>query len=276
MTERPANADSDAPADPTGLGRWLVADPLPVTTAGLDAYADAVGAGALPLYTVVAGYPVLFAAVDAVLPPAARGRVVHGEHEVTVHRPVHPGDLLHARGRAVAIVPTRAGAAVHVELAVTAGGTPVATHRLTALARGVTATATVGDPVGEQPRPVPEDVAVRTVPVAVPADLGPRYAAATGDRNAVHLDPEAARAAGFPGVIVHGLGILGLVTAAIVRVAATDDPARLYRIGARFAAPVVPGCVLRLRLRAAADRVGFEVVADDGRAVLRTGWATWR
>ena len=36
------------------------------------------------------------------------------------------------------------------------------------------------------------------------------FAALSGDRNAIHLDDEAARAAGFTGVVVHGILVAGL------------------------------------------------------------------
>lgn len=39
----------------------------------------------------------------------------------------------------------------------------------------------------------------------LPADLGRRYAAVSGDANPIHLHPLAARAFGFPGALVHGM-----------------------------------------------------------------------
>ncbi len=66
----------------------------------------------------------------------------------------------------------------------------------------------------------------------------PTYARLSGDDNPVHLDPEVARAAGFPGPIVHGMCVLG--TAA--RAAGLDAPGRVLRkLDVRFAGPVFPG-----------------------------------
>ncbi|WNV91935.1 MaoC/PaaZ C-terminal domain-containing protein [Umezawaea sp. Da 62-37] len=39
----------------------------------------------------------------------------------------------------------------------------------------------------------------------VPADIGRRYAAVSGDRNPIHLHPLAAKAFGFPRAIAHGM-----------------------------------------------------------------------
>jgi acyl dehydratase len=42
-------------------------------------------------------------------------------------------------------------------------------------------------------------------------DVTQRYAAASGDHNPIHLDPAAARAAGLPSPILHGLYTMALV-----------------------------------------------------------------
>jgi acyl dehydratase len=39
----------------------------------------------------------------------------------------------------------------------------------------------------------------------VPADIGPRYADASGDRNPIHTSRVGARLLGFPGRIAHGM-----------------------------------------------------------------------
>ena len=42
------------------------------------------------------------------------------------------------------------------------------------------------------------------------------YADASGDQNPLHQDDEVARAAGFPGVIAHGMYTMGTLASAIV------------------------------------------------------------
>ncbi len=65
------------------------------------------------------------------------------------------------------------------------------------------------------------------------------YAEAGGDRNPLHLDDGAARAAGFPGVIAHGMFTMGHMAACAV--AWAGDPAAILRISAQFRAPVSMG-----------------------------------
>jgi acyl dehydratase len=65
------------------------------------------------------------------------------------------------------------------------------------------------------------------------------YAEASGDHNPIHLDDEAARAAGLPGVIAHGM--LGMAQLANLVVAYAGDHRRLRRLRCRFSGMVLPG-----------------------------------
>jgi acyl dehydratase len=84
----------------------------------------------------------------------------------------------------------------------------------------------VGDPVPELRRVVTrEDVRA--------------YAEASGDRNPLHLDDEAARSAGFDGVIAHGMFTMGHMSTAVV--SWVEDAAAVTAITAQFRAPVPMG-----------------------------------
>lgn len=64
-----------------------------------------------------------------------------------------------------------------------------------------------------------------------------RYAAASGDPNPVHLDDDAAAAAGFPGVVAHGMLTLALAARALEEWAGGDG--RVRELRAKFTRPVV-------------------------------------
>ena len=73
-----------------------------------------------------------------------------------------------------------------------------------------------------------------------PDEETPRtYARLSGDHNPVHLDPEVAQAAGFPGVVVHGMCVLGAVARAAAAAAPSDR--QLRKLDVRFAGPAFPG-----------------------------------
>ena len=68
-----------------------------------------------------------------------------------------------------------------------------------------------GEPIAEVSYPVAEDQTVR-------------YAAASGDDFAIHLDDEFAQKVGLPGRIVHGLCTMAFAGRAVLEAAGVDDP----------------------------------------------------
>jgi acyl dehydratase len=65
------------------------------------------------------------------------------------------------------------------------------------------------------------------------------YAEASGDRNPLHLNDAFARAAGFPGVIAHGMFTMAHLTSCLTRW--TGDPGALRRLRVQFRSPVLLG-----------------------------------
>lgn len=79
------------------------------------------------------------------------------------------------------------------------------------------------------------ELASRTYPVTR-ADLV-AYAAASGDPNPIHQDPEIARAVGLPDVIAHGMLTLALAARYVDE--QVGEPGRIEELGAKFTRPVV-------------------------------------
>ncbi len=70
------------------------------------------------------------------------------------------------------------------------------------------------------------------------ADATRRYAEASGDHNPIHLDPAAARAAGLPGPILHGLYTMAQVARCASRVGGERE---LRKLVVDFRALGLPG-----------------------------------
>ena len=83
--------------------------------------------------------------------------------------------------------------------------------------------------------------------VLIEASQPREYAEASGDRNPIHLDDQVARAAGLPGVILHGLCTMAMTTGAIIDACAGGEPERLRSIAVRFSRPVLPGRTITIR-----------------------------
>jgi len=112
-----------------------------------------------------------------------------------------------------------------------------------------------------------------------------KYAGASGDFNVIHWDERAAKAAGLPDVIAHGM----LTMAEVARLVTdwTGDPGAVTEYSLRFSRPVVvPGedgarIVVRGRVEEKLDggrvAVGLEATVDGepvvaaARAVVRLG-----
>lgn len=93
----------------------------------------------------------------------------------------------------------------------------------------------------------------------------------TGDRHPVHVDPEVAAAGGFERPILHGLATLGMAALEVAGLAGAH-PADLRTLGARFAAPVLPGETLAFRAGPAGDgAVAFEAGTTGDTVVIRGG-----
>lgn len=171
-------------------------------------------------------------------------RVVHRAQRIHHLRPL--GDRVNVRARTVDVRSFRGNVIGRfaVELHDDAG---VMSSALTTLVQG-------GAPAG------PSKAATASVPlgrVFVDQDTVTRYAEASGDHNPIHLDPAAASAAGFPGVIAHGMLTAGLALSLV--------PQDLTWFEAVFTQPVVVGSGVHLDVGARAGRDAVEIVValDD-------------
>lgn len=58
------------------------------------------------------------------------------------------------------------------------------------------------------------------------------------------VDPSIGHAAGFGGVILHGLSTYGFIARGLIKAIANNDPDALTQFGVRFTSPVKPGDAL--------------------------------
>ncbi|NDZ18647.1 3-alpha,7-alpha,12-alpha-trihydroxy-5-beta-cholest-24-enoyl-CoA hydratase [Variovorax sp. WS11] len=196
-------------------------------------------------------------------------KLVHGEQDVRVLRPLPVKGCVIARNRVVSLTDKGAGkgavAVVLRTLVDAASGEPVAESRNVTFLRGdggFSANGGRSDP-GPEPLPaVPERAADVEVSYATRPEAALIYRL-SGDVNPLHADPEVAAKAGFDRPILHGLCTYGMAARAVIEQVLDHDAARLKRLALRFTSPVWPGETVRyelwregaalLRLRASVD-----------------------
>ena len=86
-----------------------------------------------------------------------------------------------------------------------------------------------------------------------------RYAGASGDFNPIHLDPELAKAVGFPSNILHGLWSMAQVARAAVEEGG-GDPRSLKRIAVQFRGIGLPEQEIVITATPKGERDGRKVV----------------
>lgn len=97
-----------------------------------------------------------------------------------------------------------------------------------------------------------------------------RYADVADDHNPLHLDDEAAREAGHPGRVLHGMCTLATGMTALAEHLSAGAPRRLGFVRARFARPVLPGSTVDFTAHTTrAAGVYAVTAARDDRAVLK-------
>jgi acyl dehydratase len=261
--------------DMSVVGRWSAPHVCEVTPESVAAYEAVVG-GTSPLYAVVPAMDLVFAVAETAVAgdPALRARVVHGQQDLVFHRPLPVGEKITLRAAIVGLHGKGSGTTATVKIeTVDADGDLLNEQYVTEFYRGVPSEWAVGRPAPPTglPRSAPdgEPVLVESTPLGV--ELPRRYADASGDHNPIHLDEEYARAAGLPGVIVHGLAVLAI---AVRGVSSAAGDRALTRVSARFTRPVAPGSVLTTKVWDSAGGWRFEAYDDAGAPVLGAGLAT--
>ena len=249
------------------------------------------GWSAPPGYAAV----VLFAAVPDLLGSATAApftrTLIHTDQSFTWHRPIAAGSVLDVTARVASVRERGDLNFVGFDVIATAAGEEVLGSTSTFLMSASAA----GEPPPDAPEPAPE---VRgpcdpARPLLLPAPGGDlpalarsaaridllRYAAATGDWNPIHWDHAAARAAGLPGIVVHGLLMAAWVAQAAARFSTRDDPLASMQLRLRRPLTAAAAATVAGKVDAVADdraTLGLEVVSGGdrlvtGRAVVRAG-----
>ena len=194
-------------------------------------------------------------------------RALHGEQDMRFHAPIRPGDEITTAARIESIREKGTGETLSIDLVShNQDGVLVESTLFTLFVRGPSGAATETE---RSNRPA-ETSASAGDPIAcvtqqLDADQTFRYSEASGDRTKIHLDEGAARRAGLPGIIGHGLCTMAFVSKVLVDELAEGDPTRLARMSLRFAQPVIPGERIETSIRRSQTPGRFSFETTDPR-----------
>jgi len=204
-------------------------------------------------------------------------RLVHSEQDVEFFRPIRPGDEMVSHSRIASIETRATGEAMAIRLTLhNAAGELVQRAINTIFIRGPRSREAKSSRTqdGERSRGEPIVNSIQRID----PDQAVRYAAASGDRNPIHLDEGVARMVGLPGVIIHGLCTMAFVARVIVDGPCGGDPDRLKRMSVRFSRPVHPGVTIETTVWNGSEANGrkrylFETRNGAGHVVISDGIA---
>ncbi|WP_185976229.1 MaoC/PaaZ C-terminal domain-containing protein [Mycolicibacterium sp. 018/SC-01/001] len=199
---------------------------------------EAHGPAVLPTLALVANWWAvkdLRAALDMGSVP-----IVHSAQSLTLHRPMAPQGEVRVAAAVSAVWDTGKHAIVEVTSRGHDDGGELFCARSQTMALG-------GGGFGGARGPAPDPEPDTPPDASVDDDVRPEQAAIyrlSGDRNQLHIDPDAARRYGFDDVFLHGLCTLGFAARALIRTVGRGEPERLAELSCRFAKPVGLGAPL--------------------------------
>jgi acyl dehydratase len=198
-------------------------------------------------------------------------RLVHAQHAITFHRPLRAGETVRTSARIVAALSRAPGAFLVFRCETRgAGGEPVVTSDYGYLYRGV---ALDGEErkVAEVADPAPFTGTLDPVgEIPVAATAAHVYTECARIFNPIHTDVAYARAAGLPGIILHGTATLALSVSRALQ-AHDIEWRRVRGVSCRFSGMVPMPSALTLHAGRSGGEIGFETANEKGERVISRG-----
>ena len=202
-------------------------------------------------------------------------RLVHGEQDMAFVNVVRPGDVIKSQSKITDIQEKGSGELLKIFVrSKNQRDEVVLEEKIGFFVRGKSSGRKPAAAVAAPERP--QDLFA--VEMKVAEDQTYRYADASGDHNPIHVDDKFAKAAGLPGIILHGLCNMAFTSKAIMDKVCEGDARRLRRLKVRFSKPVLPGQTLTthgwiLEETATELTLGTETRNEKGTLVIRDGLA---
>ncbi|HKU45989.1 MAG TPA: MaoC/PaaZ C-terminal domain-containing protein [Burkholderiales bacterium] len=238
--------------------RWLMA---------YNAALGEVSAAPHPLFPVCYEWPSNTVLREVTGLQALNARLVHAQHDVTLHRAIRE-EMLSVSGKVIAVAQRRPGAFVVMRMETRgAGGDHVSTSDYGMLYRSVTLDG--GDRAIEPVEdPLPGKGLEKIGEIGIAPTAAHVYTECARIWNPIHTDPEYARGAGLPGIILHGTATLAFSVSKVME----KMKVTARRVRCRFAGMVLMPTELTVFASRQGSSVAFETRSARGEAVIERGW----
>jgi acyl dehydratase len=198
-------------------------------------------------------------------------RLVHAQHDIVIHRPLRAGETVRTAARIVAALARAPGAFVvfRCETRDAKGALVIESH-YGYLYRGVALDGPDARLVDlAEPQPLPGSLAPLGE-IAVGATAAHVYTECARIFNPIHTDIAYARAAGLPGIILHGTATLALSVSRALR-SHDIEWRRVRGVSCRFSGMVLMPSSLSVHARRAGEAIAFETANERGEKVISRG-----
>jgi acyl dehydratase len=198
-------------------------------------------------------------------------RLVHAQHDIVFHRPLRAGETVRTSARIVAALARAPGAFLVFRCETRdAQGSLVVVSHYGYLYRGV---ALEGPDARLTDVPDPPALAAKLSPIGeipVPATAAHVYTECARIFNPIHTDIAYARAAGLPGIILHGTATLALSVSKALRLHGIEWR-RVRALSCRFSGMVLMPSTLSVHAARDSGAIAFETANERGERVITRG-----
>jgi acyl dehydratase len=239
----------------------------------LDFVYEGRGPKVLPTFAVIPGLRAMGHAMQQI--DINLAALLHGEQSVVTHRPLPSAATATITGRVANVWDKGKAAVIEFEGSAVDEAGPLFDVTASLFVIGGGGWGGERGPSGSSAAQPPD----RPPDIVVERETRPEQAAIyrlSGDMNPMHIDPDFATKAGFPGPFNHGLCTFGVVGHSVLTAWCGGDVARFGSIAGRFADQVWPGDTIITRIWDDGDDAVVEARTQRDNVVISSGRATRR
>ena len=237
----------------------------------LDFVYEGRGPQVLPTFAVIPGLRAMGKAMQQI--DINLAALLHGEQSVVTHRAIPAGGAATISGRLSNVWDKGKAAVIEFEAMAADDDGPLFDVSASLFVIGGGGWGGDRGPSGSTATQPPD----RPPDIVVERETRPEQAAIyrlSGDLNPMHIDPEFATGAGFPGPFNHGLCTFGTVGHSVLTAWCDGDVDRFHSISGRFADQVWPADTISTRIWETDDEAVIEARTQADNIVISSGRAT--